>query len=326
MRFDFSTIRLATNNFSEENKIGRSMVGLVYRGRLHDGQKISVKRFYQHDSYRDYFKNEVKLATKLQHRNLVKLLGFCLQGSERRSNIIRGITRGLLYLHEDSGLTIIHRDIRARKILLDEELNPKILGFGRAKLFGADQTEEASNFPQMWTSLKGYLAPEFFQLGGLINSVKIDVFSFGVLLLEIVTGQKYTPLYHDKTLEPALISTVWRNWMEGTALNLVDPQIIDGNESEIVRCIQIGLLCIQENKFSRPTMNSVVLMLNCNCFSLPVPSRPGYFQESTRNELNGSSSSSDILNSEVIDQSDDHFKCQFLEGSTSEPHSNEYGP
>ncbi|GMN31886.1 hypothetical protein TIFTF001_003445 [Ficus carica] len=322
LRFDFGAIRFATGNFSNENKIGRSMVGLVYRGKLRDGQNISVKRICEHDSYRDYFKNEVKISSKLQHRNLVKLLGFCLERSERflvyefvpmsldllifdplkfkhiyldwdkRSNIIRGIARGLLYLHEDSGLKIVHRDITASNVLLDEELNPKILGFGRAKVFGeVDQNEVASVSQNATTSLTGYGAPEFFQ-GGVISE-KADVFSFGVLVLEIVTGQRSCePLCHgNPDEEPTLICTVWRNWIEGTVFDLVDPKIKDGKESEIMRCIHIGLLCVQENKDARPTMNSVVLMLCCYSFPLPVPSQPGYFGEISRNELNGPSSS-----------------------------------
>ncbi|CAJ1936286.1 unnamed protein product, partial [Sphenostylis stenocarpa] len=169
--FDFNTITMATNNFSEENKLGQGGFGSVYKGWLKEGQHIAVKRLSKTSGQGiEEFKNEVKLIVKLQHRNLVRLLGCSIQMDEKmlvyeymenrsldailfdktkkssldwqmRFNIICGIARGLLYLHQDSRFRIIHRDLKASNILLDKEMNPKISDFGMARTFGTDQTE-----------------------------------------------------------------------------------------------------------------------------------------------------------------------------------------
>ncbi|GKV42306.1 hypothetical protein SLEP1_g49719 [Rubroshorea leprosula] len=170
-QYDFATVRAATNNFNDENKLGQGGFGAVYRGRLPNEQDVAVKRLSSNSGQGDIeFKNEVLLVAKLQHRNLVRLLGFCLEGKERlliyefvpnasldhfvfdptkraqldwerRYKIIVGIARGLLYLHEDSHFRIIHRDLKARNILLDENMNAKIADFGMARLFVRDETQ-----------------------------------------------------------------------------------------------------------------------------------------------------------------------------------------
>ncbi|KAK2656937.1 hypothetical protein Ddye_009989 [Dipteronia dyeriana] len=174
-QFNFSTIRDATDNFSNENKLGQGGFGAVYKGMLSDGQQIAVKRLSMNSKQGDLeFKNEVIFVAKLQHRNLVRLLGFCLERKERilvyeflpnssldhfifdlikreflqwekRYKIIEGIARGLQYLHEDSRLRIIHRDLKTSNVLLDSELNPKISDFGMARLFEMDQTQSDTN-------------------------------------------------------------------------------------------------------------------------------------------------------------------------------------
>ncbi|XP_062088343.1 cysteine-rich receptor-like protein kinase 11 [Humulus lupulus] len=168
LQYSFETIKLATDNFSEGNKIGEGGFGAGYKGRLSNGQDIAVKRLSMGSTQGDLeFINEVMLVAKLQHRNLVRLFGFSLEGSEklliyefvqnanprkranldwdRRYKIIGGMARGLLYLHEDSHLRIIHRDLKTSNILLDEEMNPKISDFGTAKLFVIDQTQGNTN-------------------------------------------------------------------------------------------------------------------------------------------------------------------------------------
>ncbi|KAF5199423.1 Cysteine-rich receptor-like protein kinase, partial [Thalictrum thalictroides] len=220
LHFNFDTIKMATNDFSDANKLGEGGFGAVYKGEFLNGQEIAVKRLSKHSGQGSKeFKNEVLLLHKLQHRNLVRLLGFCLSGEEQlliyeylpntsldkyifdqtkkallnwemRYKIIEGIARGLLYLHEDSRLRIIHRDLKAANILLDEEMNAKIADFGLAKLFGVDQSQ--GNTRRIAGTL-GYMAPEY-ALHGLF-SVKSDVFSFGVLLLEIVSGRKCNDYY-----------------------------------------------------------------------------------------------------------------------------------
>ncbi|KAK4604635.1 hypothetical protein RGQ29_012915 [Quercus rubra] len=203
--FSLATIATATNNFSSTNKLGEGGFGLVYKGTLTDGQEIAVKRLSQSSMQGlDQLKNEVTLIAKLQHRNLVRLLGYCIEGHETiliyeymsnrsldsfifdqtrarvlgwsmRFNIICGIARGLLYLHEDSRLRIIHRDLKASNILLDSEMNPKISDFGMARIFGGNQTE--GNTDRV-VGTHGYMAPEY-AIDGLF-SVKSDVFSFGI--------------------------------------------------------------------------------------------------------------------------------------------------
>ncbi|GLT51918.1 hypothetical protein SLA2020_252900 [Shorea laevis] len=304
LQFDFNTIRDATNNFSDENKLGEGGFGAVYKGRLANGQEIAVKRLSMSSGQGDLeFKNEVQLVARLQHRNLVKLRGFCLEGKERlliyefvpnssldhflfdpikrtqfhwktRYKIIEGIAKGLLYLHEDSRLRIIHRDLKAGNILLDENMNPKISDFGMARLFVVDQTQDATN---KVVGTYGYMAPEYALRGQL--SVKIDVYSFGVLILEIVSGQKINHNCHEDNATN-LTSVAWRNWREGTPLNIMDPNLSEDSTTEILRCIHIGLLCVQENAARRPTISSVVVMLTSDSETLPTPSRPPFYMYS----------------------------------------------
>ncbi|XP_057421884.1 cysteine-rich receptor-like protein kinase 26 [Lotus japonicus] len=304
MQFNFETIRKATNNFSDTNLLGRGGFGPVYKGKLSNGLEVAVKRLSINSGQGDTeFKNEVQLVAKLQHRNLVRLLGFSLEREEkllvyefvpnksldyfifdpvkrahmdweRRYKIIGGIAKGLLYLHEDSRLRIIHRDLKASNILLDEEMNPKIADFGMARLFAVDQTQ--GNTSRV-VGTYGYMAPEYVREG--LFSVKSDVFSFGVLVLEIVSGQKNSSFYNGEYVED-LISFAWKSWKEGTASNLVDPTLVNGSRNEIMRCIHIGLLCVQGNLADRPTMAVVVLMLNSYSLTLPVPAEPAFFMNS----------------------------------------------
>ncbi|VVA15042.1 PREDICTED: cysteine-rich [Prunus dulcis] len=281
-----------------ENKLGWGGFGDVYRGRLLNEEDIAVKRLSRDSAQGDIeFRNEVELVAKLQHRNLVRLLGFCLEGNERllvyefvhnasldqfifdpikraqldwdrRYKIIVGIGRGLVYLHEDSRLRVIHRDLKAGNILLDAEMNPKIADFGMARLFVLDQTEGETN---RIVGTYGYMAPEYAMHGQF--SVKSDVYSFGVLLLEIISGQKNNALCHGGNVN--LLNCVWKSWKEGEKTsNLIDPTLKTGLTTEIMRCIHIGLLCVQPNIIERPTMASVVLMLTSNSPTLPVPSQP----------------------------------------------------
>ncbi|XP_030968693.1 putative receptor-like protein kinase At4g00960 [Quercus lobata] len=301
LHFDFPTIRVATDNFSDANKLGQGGFGVVYKGRLSNGQEIAVKRLSQGSGQGDLeFKNEILLVAKLQHRNLVKLRGFCLEGCERlliyefvpngsldqvifdptkrayldwqrRYKIIEGIARGLLYLHEDSRLRIIHRDLKTSNVLLDDEMNPKIADFGMARLVILDQTHSNTN---RIVGTYGYMAPEYAYHGHF--SVKSDVFSFGVLVLEMICGQKNGYFLNEENRED-LLTYAWTNWRNMTASNIIDPTLGVGSTTEIIRCIHIGLLCVQENATDRPTMASVVLMLNSNSISLSVPSRPAFF-------------------------------------------------
>ncbi|KAF2285911.1 hypothetical protein GH714_008907 [Hevea brasiliensis] len=312
---DLITIMKTTDNFSSENKLGEGGFGPVYKGIFLDGQEIAVKRLSMSSGQGlEEFKNEVLLIAKLQHRNLVKLLGCCIEGDERmliyeympikawtslylvyqsrsklldwnkRINIIDGIARGLLYLHQDSRLRIIHRDLKASNVLLDKDMNPKISDFGMARIFGGDQTEANTN---RVVGTFGYMAPEY-AVDGLF-SVKSDIFSFGVLVLEIVSGRKNRGFHSHDHLHN-LVGHAWRLWMEERPLELIDNMLEESAAfSEIIRCIHVGLLCVQKRPEDRPNMSTVVLMLGGES-SLPQPKQPGFFTERFTPEAESSSS------------------------------------
>ncbi|KAI6703899.1 hypothetical protein NL676_013035 [Syzygium grande] len=312
---DFIAVADATSNFAFQNKVGQGGFGEVYKGVLPTGQDVAVKRLSLTSGQGlKEFKNEVILIAKLQHRNLVKLLGCCIHGDERmliyeylpnksldhhlfdpnrrklvtwktRFSIIMGIARGLLYLHEDSRLRIIHRDLKPSNILLDSEMNPKISDFGIAKIFNGENTGEMTN---RIVGTYGYMSPEYAMKGHF--SIKSDIFSFGVLLLEIVSGHKNWGFYHpDHDLN--LVGHAWKLWTEGNALGLVDALM--GEEfpfKEVMRCIQVGLLCVQQRPEDRPTMSLVVLMLGSETSDVPKPKEPGFSAESFAMSTDSSSS------------------------------------
>ncbi|XP_020099752.1 G-type lectin S-receptor-like serine/threonine-protein kinase At1g11330 isoform X1 [Ananas comosus] len=300
--FDFVSVANSTNNFSIENKLGEGGFGPVYKGQLSDGLEIAVKRLSAHSGQGLLeFKNEVQLIAKLQHRNLVRLLGCCIQEEEKilvyefmpnksldfflfdqirgallewqkRFTIIEGIAEGLLYLHKHSRLRVIHRDLKASNILLDCEMNPKISDFGLARIFSSNETQANTN---RVVGTYGYMSPEYASEG--LFSVKSDVFSFGVLLLEIVSGKRNAGC-HQYGNHLNLLGYAWEVWKEGKWFELIDPLLHDSRETyEISRCIHVALMCVQENAADRPTMSDVIVMLSHDSMSLPDPKQPAYF-------------------------------------------------
>ncbi|KAL4290885.1 hypothetical protein GQ457_14G010690 [Hibiscus cannabinus] len=296
------TLHAATNHFSHENKLGEGGFGPVYKGTLADGKEIAVKRLSR-TSVQGLveLKNEVMLIARLQHRNLVRLLGCCLEKNEKllvyefmpnrsldvflfdsnfaaqldwqkRFNIIKGIARGMMYLHEDSRLRIIHRDLKASNVLFDHKMNPKISDFGMARIFGEDRNEANTN---RVVGTYGYMAPEYAMEG--LFSIKSDVFSFGVLLLEIISGKKNNGFYLSESGE-SLLTFAWKLWSKGEGMKVVDQLLVPSCAvSEVVKCIHIGLLCVQADPADRPTMSSVVVMLASDAMMLPRPGEPASY-------------------------------------------------
>ncbi|XP_070678975.1 G-type lectin S-receptor-like serine/threonine-protein kinase At1g11410 isoform X2 [Malus domestica] len=296
--FELSTIVKATNNFASNNKLGTGGFGSVYKGVLDNGKDIAVKRLAKNSGQGiGEFKNEVVLLSKLQHRNLVRIMGCCVQDEEkmliyeylpnksldffifakeafldwtRCFEIICGIARGILYLHQDSRLRIIHKDLKASNVLLDSAMNPKISDFGMARIFGAEQIEANTN---RVVGTYGYMSPEYAMEG--FFSVKSDVYSFGILLLEIVTGRKNTGYYQDSPYSN-IIGHVWDLWKENKALEIIDSSLGESYPvNEVLRCIHIALLCVQEQAKDRPLMSAVVSMLG-NDAAIPSPKQPGF--------------------------------------------------
>ncbi|XP_057853910.2 probable LRR receptor-like serine/threonine-protein kinase At1g56130 isoform X3 [Cryptomeria japonica] len=302
--FSYADMKNATSDFHEENKLGQGGFGTVHKGILPDGKIVAVKQLSSESKQgKREFINEVAAISIVQHRNLVKLHGCCVEGEHRilvyeclennslaqalfgnnrskihldwptRLNICIGTARGLAYLHEESSVRIVHRDIKPSNILLDNSLNPKIADFGLAKLF--DETE--SHISTRVAGTIGYLAPEYAMRGCLTE--KADVFSFGVVTLEVVSGRSNT----DTSLPQEsvyLLEWAWQLHEQERLLELMDPQLRPTYiEEEVLRVIAVALLCTQALPEMRPSMSRVVAMLTGDIEEIPVTSRPGYITD-----------------------------------------------
>ncbi|KAF6135020.1 hypothetical protein GIB67_014069 [Kingdonia uniflora] len=297
LNFRYEVLERATNYFHCSNKLGQGGSGSVYKGILPDGKAVAVKRLvFTTRQWVDLFFNEVNLISDVNHKNLVKLLGCSITGPESllvyeyvpnqslqdhlfgknssrqlswevRYNIIVGTAEGLTYLHEESKLRIIHRDIKLSNVLLDENLTAKIADFGLARLFPEDKTHISTAI----AGTLGYMAPEYVVRGKLTE--KADVYSFGVLVIEVVSGRRNNSFSQDSV---SILQMVWNYYGSGRLCEAVDPSL-EGvfQESEAARVLQIGLLCTQASADLRPSMSMVVKMLTDN-FDIPNPSQPPF--------------------------------------------------
>ncbi|XP_057516301.1 G-type lectin S-receptor-like serine/threonine-protein kinase At4g03230 isoform X2 [Amaranthus tricolor] len=314
--FDWGSILAATNNFSDTHMLGKGGFGAVYEGLLPNGKKVAVKRLAKGSVQGiEEFRTEVVLIAKLQHRNLVRLFGYCVKEDEKilvyeympngsldsflfdeacsmsldwkkRFDIILGIARGLLYLHQDSRLKIIHRDLKPSNILLDEELNPKIGDFGVARIIEGQETQ--ANTKRV-AGTYGYMSPEYAYEG--LYSVKSDVFSFGVIVLETVSGRGNSRNFKFED-GLSLLGHAWRLWNEERQHEIIDETLNDScNLSDVMKCIHVGLLCVQEEPNDRPSMSTVLLMLCSENVCLPNPQPPAFVRWKPVSETTPSSSS-----------------------------------
>ncbi|XP_037484611.1 G-type lectin S-receptor-like serine/threonine-protein kinase B120 [Triticum dicoccoides] len=313
--FTLETLAAATGGFSEANKLGEGGFGLVYKGSLPGGEEVAVKRLSRSSGQGcQEFKNEVTLISELQHRNLVRILGCCIHGHEKmlvyeympnksldaflfdparrglldwktRLHIIEGIARGLLYLHRDSRLRVVHRDLKASNILLDHEMNPKISDFGMARIFGGDKNQENTN---RVVGTLGYMSPEYAMEG--LFSVRSDVYSFGILILEIITGQKNSS-FHNMEGSLNIVGYAWQMWNSDKGEQLIDPLIRASSSAsasrEALRCVHMALLCVQDHAGDRPDIPYVVLALGSDSSVLPMPRPPTFTLQCTSSDRDG---------------------------------------
>ncbi|XP_002983367.2 probable LRR receptor-like serine/threonine-protein kinase At1g56130 [Selaginella moellendorffii] len=299
--FTYNELKNAARNFSSENKLGQGGFGAVYKGVLPNGTVVAIKELSSKSQQGSReFLNEVTVISSVQHRNLVKLHGCCIDGDHRllvyeflennslhhvllssrrtkpdllnwptRFSICLGIARGLSYLHEDSKPKIVHRDIKAHNVLLDRNMTPKIADFGLAKLFQDHETHVSTRV----AGTIGYLSPEYAMRGQLTE--KADVYSFGVLALEIVSGRSNldTSLPADMVY---LLEWAWNLYERKQEMDMVDKELTDVSQEEAARVIKVALLCSHAVASSRPAMSHVVAML-VGTSPVDVSSlRPGY--------------------------------------------------
>ncbi|KAF5730799.1 LRR receptor-like serine/threonine-protein kinase [Tripterygium wilfordii] len=284
--YSYKELSIATNDFTFANKIGEGGFGSVYKGRLKNG-KIAAIKVLSAESRQGVgeFLTEINVISEIEHENLVKLYGCCVEGNHRilvynylennslaqtllggghsslhfswraRSRIAIGVARGLAFLHEEVRPHIVHRDIKASNILLDKDLNPKISDFGLAKLIPSHMTHVSTRV----AGTIGYLAPEYAIRGQLTR--KADIYSFGVLLVEIVSGRCNTntrlPIEEQYILE-----RTWELYERRELVALVDTSLNgDFDAEQACRFLKIGLLCTQDTPKLRPSMSIVVQML-----------------------------------------------------------------
>ncbi|PUZ48905.1 hypothetical protein GQ55_7G283300 [Panicum hallii var. hallii] len=300
--FSYGELRSGTENFCSGNLLGEGGYGSVYKGKLSDGRVVAVKQLSQSSNQgKKQFAAEIETISRVQHRNLVRLYGCCLESNTpllvyeylengsldhalfekeglhldwpTRFEICLGIARGIAYLHEESTIRIVHRDIKASNVLLDADLNPKISDFGLAKLYDDKKTHVSTKVAGTF----GYLAPEYAMRGHMTE--KVDVFAFGVVALEIVAGESnYQNTFEENTTY--IFERVWELYENGRPLDFVDPKLTEYNGDEVLRVIRAALHCTQGAPHKRPPMSKVVSMLTGDAADMAEEvTKPSYITE-----------------------------------------------
>lgn len=285
-RFTYNSLRSATGDFHPSNRIGGGGFGVVYRGVLRDGTQVAIKTLSAESKQGTReFLTEIDMISNIRHPNLVELIGCCVDDNHRiliyeylennslakvllsskskyvlltwpqRAAICLGTASGLAFLHDEAEPNIVHRDIKASNVLLDRDFHPKIGDFGLAKLFPDNVTHISTRV----AGTVGYLAPEYALLGQLTK--KADVYSFGVLILEIISARSSSKAAFGEDLL-LLVEWTWKLREEGRLLDLVDPELTKYPEDEVTRFIKVALFCTQAAPHQRPTMKQVVEMLS----------------------------------------------------------------
>ncbi|XP_057769298.1 cysteine-rich receptor-like protein kinase 42 isoform X2 [Salvia miltiorrhiza] len=374
LNYKYETLEKATDYFDPSRKLGQGGAGSVYRGTLPDGKTVAVKRlFFSTRQWVDEFFNEVNLISGIEHKNLVKLLGCSIEGPEsllvyeyvpnqslevclfdknrakilnwkERYNVVVGTAEGIAFLHGGTEFRIIHRDIKSSNVLLDENLDAKIADFGLARNFAADKTHLSTGI----AGTLGYMAPEYIVKGQLTE--KADVYSYGVLVLEIVCGRKNNAFVEDSgsllqtVISPPVVIIfitlfhlvhfhkhrfvqVWKLFKTDRLAESVDPSLEgDFPPTEASKVLKIGLLCAQASMAQRPSMADVVRMLTDENCEIPEPKQPPFLNTSalsgstTRSSYSNSFTSNPMTRPETSYPTTESFSIQSSEGrqSTSE--------
>ncbi|KAI3519030.1 hypothetical protein L1887_08003 [Cichorium endivia] len=314
-RYSYNDLKVATENFSDEYKIGGGVFGEVYKGTLKDGETVAIKKTVMATNRaKIHFEDELKIISNVHHRHLIRLLGYCSKGPllflvhefmdngsldqflygdksrnlswRQRFDIIFGSARGLAYLHEQYHVTIIHRDIKTSNILLDDELQPKIADFGLIRLLPEDKTHLSTKLAGSLDS--GYVAPEYAIHGQL--SEKVDTYSFGIVVLEIISGKRCHDVIDDKSVNQSLLDHAWNLYESGTHVNLVDDKL-DASEyaaEDAMKIIEIALMCTQSQVSARPAMSEVVTLLSDKSVDEIPPVRSNFHEDDIKIEVDNS--------------------------------------
>ncbi|KAF5798404.1 putative protein kinase RLK-Pelle-DLSV family [Helianthus annuus] len=325
-KYSYDDIKVATNSFSDDHRLGGGVFGEVYKGTLKDRKTVAIKKTIMASSRgKTHVDDELKILCNVHHKHLIRLLGYCNKGPflylvheymdngsldqflygdksknlnwRQRFEIIYGTARGLAYLHEQYHVTIIHRDIKTSNILLDNEFQPKIGDFGLIRLLPEDKTHLSTKLAESMDS--GYVAPEYAIHGQL--SEKVDTYSFGIVVLEIISGKRCHNVKGDESVGQSLLEHAWNLYDSGTHSNLVDERL-DPSEyaiEDVKKIIEIALMCTQSPVSARPAMSEVVTLLSDKSLD-EMPVRSTFHEEDIKIKVDALTSvSSNATNSSI---------------------------